>query len=548
MRLTIPLETKVRQNREVMLYAVGVVSPNSENLETFLKNIRNQSNTLTPLSEFHSGFMVGKPSLNFEAHRDWICQRHPPSRFSQLSEKGGFNVKATVSACINALEAQPNLEKAIKKLDTRVWIGVASCFGDVDSYFTGLRSLQRAEKKWNHFWASVEKNRLLREYLDGKKEMQGVPISPNRFALDTFDREEANEEWNKFWTNHSIELKEFVNQFSDIESQGITGDVNVEKLQLIRQRAKQKKQLLELYQCPTPPWESVEANSLWNIPNVPASQLSMLLGTHGPALGYSAACASFGVALEGAMNAIQGGEADLAIVGSADIPPNPTLTSAFYNAKVLSAGESVSMPLTKMRGTHMSGGAVVWILGHKETMTGLGVSHLGVKVLSVGLSSDAEHIITPSQTGPHHCIFQALQRAGIDSKHIHSWDMHATGTPGDWNELQMTSPFLSEECLISARKGLFGHAMGTAGGLELTAQLLGPKVESSDTFWIPGCGIPSADVHPSFLSLGHQLILDKPRNISTNGKPLLCGKLSMGIGGISSCVLAQREFRVNGCE
>jgi surfactin synthase thioesterase subunit len=126
--------------------------------------------------------------------------------------------------------------------------------------------------------------------------------------------------------------------------------------------------------------------------------------------------------------------------------------------------------------------------------------------------------------------------------------MHATGTPGDWNELQMTSPFLSEECLISARKGLFGHAMGTAGGLELTAQLLGPKVESSDTFWIPGCGIPSADVHPSFLSLGHQLILDKPRNISTNGKPLLCGKLSMGIGGISSCVLAQREFRVNGCE
>ncbi len=65
-----------------------------------------------------------------------------------------------------------------------------------------------------------------------------------------------------------------------------------------------------------------------------------------------------------------------------------------------------------------------------------GFAPLGLEILSVAVSSDADHIITPSSEGPRRAIDQALDEAGIAPEDVATWDMHATATPGDWSELQ----------------------------------------------------------------------------------------------------------------
>ena len=88
-------------------------------------------------------------------------------------------------------------------------------------------------------------------------------------------------------------------------------------------------------------------------------------------------------------------------------------------------------------------------------------------------SSDADHIITPSTEGPTAAIRQALAVSGVGPGEISSWDLHATATPGDYQEVATLRAALPETVLVTARKGIFGHGMGAAGGWELTAQYLG---------------------------------------------------------------------------
>ena len=44
-------------------------------------------------------------------------------------------------------------------------------------------------------------------------------------------------------------------------------------------------------------------------------------------------------------------------------------------------------------------------------------------------------------------------------------DLHATGTPGDLNELNLVEPFVGSGTRITARKGQLGHGMSNSGRL-----------------------------------------------------------------------------------
>ena len=100
-------------------------------------------------------------------------------------------------------------------------------------------------------------------------------------------------------------------------------------------------------------------------------------------------------ALKCADYAIQLGEAKVAVVGVTDPPPHPLSVGALYGARVISNDGQVSKPFTGLRGTHVAGGSCIWIIGDAEYLTGLGMRPVGLEILSVALSADADHIITP---------------------------------------------------------------------------------------------------------------------------------------------------------
>src|SRR5690606_20057114 len=105
---------------------------------------------------------------------------------------------------------------------------------------------------------------------------------------------------------------------------------------------------------------------------------------------------------------------------------------------------------TSLRGTHLSGGACVWILGDEEYFASRGLSPVGGWVEGVALSSDAEHIITPSVSGPKRALARAFEEAGVQPDDIAIADLHATGTPGDINELSLVEDFIGERTRITA--------------------------------------------------------------------------------------------------
>jgi 3-oxoacyl-[acyl-carrier-protein] synthase II len=272
----------------------------------------------------------------------------------------------------------------------------------------------------------------------------------------------------------------------------------------------------------------VSANLLWNIVNIAAAQVSMVGKIVGPAFAPVAACASFGLATKLAYDAIQRGEATAVVIGMTDPPPNEMVVSAFYNANVLSADADASRPLTGLKGTHVAGGACIWILGDADALKAQGFRPLGMEIVGVGASSDAHHIITPSKGGPQLAMKAALQE--VQASEVTTWDMHATATPGDATEIENSLEMLHPDVIFTARKGTFGHGMSVGGGWELTAQHIG--MARGKLFPMP---LTEGELHAD-------VKIHSSNFVGRNGRtvpPGYSGKLSMGVGGINSCVISR---------
>jgi 3-oxoacyl-(acyl-carrier-protein) synthase len=325
-------------------------------------------------------------------------------------------------------------------------------------------------------------------------------------------------------------LHAYLLELAEIESLTVEGDVESGKMSLMKKKQRLLQDLQKRWGCPTPPWQAVSANLVWNLHNTPASQITMLGKITGLSFAPVAACSTFGVALKLGMDAIARGEAKAVVVGATDPPPHPLVVGAFYAARVISSDAAVSKPLTGLRGTHVAGGSALWVLGDYEHMTGLGFRPLGMEPLAVGVSSDADHIITPSTEGPTHAIEQAFAAAGVRPSEIATWDLHATATPGDFKEVATLRGVVPGPVLVTARKGTFGHGMAAGGGWELTAQYLG--YAGGRLFPTP---LGRGELNPEIAAVHDTFAFDQACP-SPSGP---AGKLSMGIGGINACVISR---------
>ncbi len=301
---------------------------------------------------------------------------------------------------------------------------------------------------------------------------------------------------------------------------------------MIRRKAAARNKLNARWGCPREPWSAVDPKLLWNIPNIPAAQITMLGRITGTSLAPIGACAGFGIALKLAQNAIRLGEAKAVVVGTTDPEPHALSVGSFFGARVISHDGLVSKPFTAMRGTHISGGACVWIVGDADYFMAKGMRPLGLEILSVGTSSDADHIITPSSEGPRRAILQALDDAGVEPHEITTWDMHATATPGDWAELQNALAVLGDaKPYFTARKGSFGHGMSVCGGWELTAQHLGFAKGV-----LHPVNVEEYELHPAMQPYHDCLVGEEKAELEGD----VAAKINMGVGGMNACVICRR--------
>ena len=215
--------------------------------------------------------------------------------------------------------------------------------------------------------------------------------------------------------------------------------------------------------------------------NAPAATISMRYGWQGPCENTVTACAAGTHAIGNAARMIADGRSDIVMAGGAEAPFTPTAVAGFGNMTALSnSGDSRPFD-TNRDGFVMAEGAAILVLEEWDVAIGRGATILG-EVLGSASTADAHHITAPSPggAGAVNCMQLAMEDAGLAPTDIAHINAHGTSTPlNDAAEaIAIEKVFGSGGPLVTSTKGVTGHLLGAAGGLEgvLVARALHEQV------------------------------------------------------------------------
>jgi 3-oxoacyl-[acyl-carrier-protein] synthase II len=219
------------------------------------------------------------------------------------------------------------------------------------------------------------------------------------------------------------------------------------------------------------------------LPNLPAAWVSIELGTRGPLLAQSTACAASNMALGDGLDAIRLGRADLMFCGGTEAPVTATAVAAFAAMRALSSRNddpsTASRPFDRGRdGFVIAEGAAVLVLEELEHARRRD-AQIYAELAGYGVSSDAHHISDPDPVGinPARALRMAFSDAGIDAADVGYVNAHGTSTVvGDKAETHVLKIALGEEAAsraaVSSTKGATGHTLGAAGAVEAIFTIL----------------------------------------------------------------------------
>jgi 3-oxoacyl-[acyl-carrier-protein] synthase II len=218
------------------------------------------------------------------------------------------------------------------------------------------------------------------------------------------------------------------------------------------------------------------------IPNMPACEVAIDLGLHGPVTASSLACASGNAALLEARRLILCGEADVVVAGGTDAGIAPVMFAGLSNMGALSANnddpQGASRPFSADRDGFVYGeGAVLFVVESVEHAERRGAKPYGM-VAGGALSTDAFHISHPDPTGrqPRRALKLALERAGVAPEEVDYVCAHGTATR--INDAVETAAIrdvfgaAADRLLLSSPKSMVGHMIGAAGALSTMVGLL----------------------------------------------------------------------------
>ena len=224
------------------------------------------------------------------------------------------------------------------------------------------------------------------------------------------------------------------------------------------------------------------------IPNEAAGNISITLGTKGPAQVVATACASSTDALGFALDMIRAGRADVMVAGGAEAVITEFTVGGFMKMRALSTQfnatpEKASRPFNADRdGFVMGEGAAVLILESEEHAKARGAKAYA-ELAGYGATSDAFHITAPdpSGIGAVKAIEIALKDAGVTDKSTIDY-INAHGTSTHLNDQMETKAFKqvfgedgAKKINISSTKSMHGHLLGGAGALEAAITALAIK-------------------------------------------------------------------------
>jgi 3-oxoacyl-[acyl-carrier-protein] synthase II len=270
--------------------------------------------------------------------------------------------------------------------------------------------------------------------------------------------------------------------------------------------------------------------------NAPGDALARRLGVCGPVVTVSSACASGGLALGLAFEALLAGEVEVALAGGADALCQ--LTYAGFNA-LRSVDPGPCRPFRADReGLNLGEGAGVLILETLEHARARDATILA-ELAGCGASCDAHHMTAPDPEGggAAAAIRAALAAAGLEPAAVSFVNAHGTGTPhNDAAEARALGTVFGERSRslpVTSSKGSIGHLLGSSGAVEAVATVLA---------LLDGAVQPTPGAEPADSELGVDLVVGEPRPIPPDSVGV---STSFAFGGANAAVVLAAAVRLS---
>lgn len=215
------------------------------------------------------------------------------------------------------------------------------------------------------------------------------------------------------------------------------------------------------------------------IPNMPAGNVAIALGIHGPNLAPISACATGTHAIGVAMDMLRLGRADVMLAGGVEATMTPFVLSGYMAMGALStrndAPSRASRPFDKDRdGFVMGEGVAVLVLERLRDARARGATPIA-EVAGFGLSADGHGIAQPDPTGEWaaRAMTDALRDADLSPADVRYINAHGTSTPAnDRTETIAIRRVFPAPPAVSSIKSMIGHTLGAAGAIEAAATAL----------------------------------------------------------------------------
>tara|TARA_B100000029_G_scaffold128015_1_gene121603 strand:+ start:1574 stop:2785 length:1212 start_codon:yes stop_codon:yes gene_type:complete len=222
-----------------------------------------------------------------------------------------------------------------------------------------------------------------------------------------------------------------------------------------------------------------------SIINMVAGNLSIRYGLRGPNIAVTTACATGTHNIGLAANMIVNNQADVMLVGGAEMSTSPVGLAGFCAARALSTRnddpQRASRPWDKDRdGFVLSDGAGIMVLEELKHAKKRG-ANIYAEISGFGMSGDAYHMTAPSEggAGAALCMSNALRSAGMNPDQVDYINAHGTSTPaGDIAETEAIKSVFKDHANnlpVSSTKSMIGHLLGASGAAEAIVSVLSIK-------------------------------------------------------------------------